>query len=435
MRLPRDTSRFTTASTIGIVVGTAIVTLLAVLVGLNLTAGEKQVKRQIGHRYAIHDPQFQRTLGVMLGPVIIPGNRFEVLVNGDQIFPSMLKAIREARRTIVFETYIYWSGQVGKDFADALAERARAGVKVHVLIDWVGSSKMETAYLKTMEDAGVEIRKFHEPRWYNLSKLNNRTHRKILVVDGVAGFTGGVGIATEWTGHAQDPQHWRDTHFKVEGPVIAQMQAVFADNWVKATGVVLHGSDYFPAIAPAGTGAAQVFASSPSGGSESMQLMYLLIIAAAERSIDLASAYFVPDALSRDAIVDALKRGVRVRIITPGPHTDAETVRRASRALWGDVLAAGAEIYEYQPTMYHCKVLVADELLVSVGSTNFDDRSFRLNDEASLNIYDAKFARRQVEIFEQDLAQSRRMTLDAWRERPLAEKLWEHAAALLGPQL
>jgi cardiolipin synthase len=163
--------------------------------------------------------------------------------------------------------------------------------------------------------------------------------------------------------------------------------------------------------------------------------MYLLIINAARKSIDLASAYFVPDQLTRDAIVDALKRGVRVRIVTPGPHTDAETVRRASRALWGDLLAAGAEIYEYQPTMYHCKVLVADELLVSVGSTNFDDRSFRLNDEASLNIYDAKFARRQVEIFEQDLAQSRRMTLEAWRGRPLSEKLWEHAAALLGPQL
>jgi cardiolipin synthase len=418
-----------------IVIITALVTLFGVLIALNLTAGEKQIKRQIGHRYSIDDPQFQRTLGVMLGPVIIPGNRFEVLVNGDEIFPSMLNAIREARRTISFETYIYWSGRVGKDFADALAERARAGVKVHVLIDWVGSSKMEKAYLTTMENAGVEIRKFHEPRWYNLSKLNNRTHRKILVVDGGTGFTGGVGIATEWTGHAQDPQHWRDTHFKVEGPVVAQMQAVFADNWVKATGVVLHGGDYFPPIAHAGDGAAQMFSSSPSGGSESMQLMYLLIINAARKSIDLATAYFVPDQLTRDAIVDALKRGVRVRIVTPGPHTDAETVRRASRALWGDLLAAGAEIYEYQPTMYHCKVLVADELLISVGSTNFDDRSFRLNDEASLNIYDAKFARRQVEIFEQDLAQSRRMTLEAWRGRPLSEKLWEHAAALLGPQL
>lgn len=414
---------------------TALVTLVGVVVVLNLTGGEKRVKRQIGHLYSINDPQFQRTMGVMLGPVILPGNRFDVYVNGDEIFPPMLAAIASARRSISFETYIYWSGQIGKEFADALAERAQAGVKVHVLLDWVGSSKMDKRYLATMQQAGVEVRRYNEPRWYNLSKLNNRTHRKILVVDGLTGFTGGVGIATEWTGHAQDPEHWRDTHFKVIGPVAAQMQAVFADNWVKATGVVLHGGDYFPQIAVAGEGAAQMFASSPSGGSESMELMYLLIINAAARTIDLSAAYFVPDEISRDAIVDALKRGVRVRIITPGPHTDTETVRRASRALWGDLLAAGAEIYEYQPTMYHAKVLVADELLVSVGSTNFDDRSFRLNDEASLNIFDEKFARRQVEIFEHDLARSNRVTLGQWRSRPLAEKAWEHAAALLGPQL
>jgi cardiolipin synthase len=422
-------------SQIGTIVVTAAITLVGVVLALNLTLGEKKVTREIGHLYSVEDPQFRRTMGVLLGPVIVPGNRFEVLVNGDEIFPSMLQAIRGARRTISFETYIYWSGQVGKDFADALAERAGAGVKVHVLIDWVGSSKMEEQYLKTMEDAGVELRKFHEPRWYNLNKLNNRTHRKLLVVDGVTGFTGGVGIAEEWTGHAQDPLHWRDTHFRVEGPVVAQMQAVFADNWAKATGVVLHGEDYFPPIAPAGDGAAQMFASSPSGGSESMQLMYLLMINAAARTIDLSAAYFVPDEMSRDAIVAALERGVRVRIVTPGPHMDAETVRRASRALWGDLLAAGAEIYEYQPTMYHCKVLVVDELLVSVGSTNFDDRSFRLNDEANLNIYDAKFARLQVEIFERDLAQSRPITLEAWRARPFPEKVWEHASALLGPQL
>jgi cardiolipin synthase A/B len=417
------------------VIVTAVVTLLVVVLALNLTTGEKHVKQRLQHQYSIHDAQFQRTLGVLLGPVILPGNRFVALVNGDAIFPSMLSTIRGARHTISFETYIYWSGRIGKDFADALAERARAGVSVHVLVDWVGSSKMEKAYLDEMEKAGVVIRKFHEPRWYDLNKLNNRTHRKILVVDGVVGFTGGVGIAPEWTGHAQDPEHWRDTHFKVEGPVVAQMQAVFADNWVKATGVVLHGEAYFPAIPNAGTGAAQMFSSSPSGGSESMELMYLLIINAAEHAIDLESAYFVPDEMSRDLIVDALKRGVRVRIITPGPHTDSETVRRASRALWGDLLAGGAQMYEYQPTMFHCKVLVADDLLVSVGSTNFDDRSFRLNDEASLNIYDANFAREQVEIFERDLAQSRRITLDEWRARPFMEKVWERAAALLGPQI
>ena len=281
----------------------------------------------------------------------------------------------------------------------------------------------------------MEIRKFHEPRWYNLNKLNNRTHRKLLVIDGATGFTGGVGIAEEWTGHAQDAEHWRDSHFRAKGPVVAQMQAVFADNWMKATGTVLDGSDYFPQIAPTGDGEAQMFASSPSGGSESMELMYLMIINAAARTIDLSAAYFVPDELSRDAIVAALKRGVRVRIITPGPHTDAETVRRASRALWGDLLAAGAEVYEYQPTMFHAKVLIADDLLVSVGSTNFDDRSFRLNDEASLNILDEQFARKQVQIFERDLRVSKRMTFEQWQSRPLAEKAWEHAAALLSPQL
>jgi cardiolipin synthase len=421
------------------VMWTAIISVIATLVvvffALNLTTGEKRVKEQLVHRYGIHDAQFKRTMGVLLGPVILPGNRFATLLNGDEIFPSMLQAIKGAQKTITFETYIYWSGDIGKEFADALSQRARAGVKIHVLLDWLGSSKMDQAFLAQMQDSGVHIRRYHEPRWYNLSKLNNRTHRKELVVDGRIGFTGGVGIAPEWTGHAQDPEHWRDSHFRAEGPVVAQMQAVFGDNWVKATGEVLDGADYFPALTAAGDGAAQMFASSPSGGSESMQLMYLLMITAAEHSIELSSSYFVPDELSRDALVAALRRGVRVRIITPGPHIDSETVRRASRALWGDLLEAGAEIYEYQPTMFHCKVLVADGLVVSVGSTNFDDRSFRLNDEASLNIYDAGFAARQVEVFERDLKSSRRITVDEWRDRPLAEKLWEHAAALLGPQI
>ena len=412
-----------------------LATLLVVFFAQNLTTGEKRVKEKLEHRYGIHDAQFQRTMGVMLGPVILPGNRFATLLNGDEIFPSMLQAIKGAQKTITFETYIYWSGDIGKAFADALSQRARAGVKVHVLLDWLGSSKMDQALLAEMLDAGAQIRRYHEPQWYNLDKLNNRTHRKELIVDGRIGFTGGVGIAPEWTGHAQDPQHWRDSHFRAEGPVVAQMQAVFGDNWTKVTGEVLDGVDYFPALAAVGDGAGQMFASSPSGGSESMQLMYLLMITAAEHSIDLSSSYFVPDELSRDTLVASLRRGVRVRIITPGPHIDSETVRRASRALWGDLLEAGAEIYEYQPTMFHCKVLVVDGLVASVGSTNFDERSFRLNDEASLNVYDAAFAAHQVEVFERDLKSSRRISIAEWRDRPLVEKVWEQAAALLGPQI
>ena len=410
-------------------------TLAAVLVALNFTNREKRVGRRIARLYSAADPDFPRAMGVLLGPAIVQGNRFEVLLNGDRIFAAMLAAIQAARQTITFESFIYWSGAVGGRFAGALAERSRAGVKVHVLLDWIGSSKMDPAQLAAMEQAGVEVRKFHQPHWYNLARMNNRTHRKVLVVDGEVGFTGGVGIADQWTGDAQDPDHWRDTHYRAEGPVVAQMQAVFLDNWIKATGVVLHGPDYFPALKPAGPAAAQMFSSSRSGGSESMQLMYLLAITAAQRSIHLSSAYFVPDALTLRTLCDAVKRGVKVQIITPGKHMDAESVRRASRARWGPLLEAGAEIYEYQPTMYHCKVMIVDALLVSVGSTNFDNRSFQLNDEANLNIFDAGFAARQIEVFRQDLSRSRQITFTDWQRRPRTAKLWERAASALGAQM
>ncbi len=418
-----------------VIAATIVLTLIAVLLAVNLSSGEKKIQQSVERLSATDDPQFIHVMGVLLGPPVLGGNRYEVLLNGDQIFPSMLAAIRGARQTINFETYIYWSEAIGKEFADALTERARAGIKVNVLLDWIGSAKMEKNLVDEMKAAGVTVLKFHPPHWSHLSRLNNRTHRKLLIVDGKIGFTGGVGIAGQWTGNAQDPEHWRDTHFKVEGPVVAQIQSVFMDNWIKATGKVLHSVEYFPNLEPVGDGYAQMFSSSPTGGSESMELMYLLSITAAQRSIRLSSAYFVPNELARRAMTDALKRGVKLQIITPGEHTDADTVRNASRATWGELLAAGAEIYEYRPTMYHCKVMIVDELLVSTGSTNFDERSFRLNDEANLNIYDAKFAREQVAIFEADLARSKRVTLAEWKERPLKERIAEHAASLIGAQL
>ncbi len=411
------------------------VTLAVGLAVLMLKTGEKKIGQPIARLYDAAYPQIGRAMGVLLGPPNIEGNRFEVLLNGDEIFPSMLAAIRGAQKTITFESYIYWSGSIGREFAEALSERARAGVKVHVLLDWLGSSKLDAAQVTTMEGAGVVVRKFHEPAWYRLTRMNNRTHRKVLVVDGKVGFTGGVGIADAWVGHAQDPDHWRDTHFRAEGPVVAQMQAVFMDNWIKVSGEVLHGAEYFPPLAKRGEAKAQMFSSSPEGGSESMQLMYLLAITAAVKSIHLSSAYFVPDDLSLKALVAAAKRGVRVQIIAPGEHMDAETVRKASRARWGDLLEAGVEIFEYQPTMYHCKVMVVDGLWLSVGSTNFDSRSFSLNDEANLNISDAEFAGRQIAIFQQDVLHSKAITLADWRGRPLVEKLIEHSAALLRLQL
>ena len=420
------------------VIGSALATLAATLLVINFAPGDKRIEREIKPLYSVTDPHFMRIMGTLLGPPVLSGNRYRVLRNGDEIFPPMLAAIRAASITIDFESYIFWSGDVGQRFADALAERARAGVKVHVLLDWIGSSKISDEIISTMKSAGVEIEKYHPPGFVHLGHINNRTHRKLLIVDGQVGFTGGVGIADKWDGHAQDPDHWRDTHFIIEGPAVAQMQSVFLDNWIKVTGHVLHSVDYFPPLeplTPAGTGLAQVFSSSPTGGSESMELMYLLSITAARQSIQLSSAYFLPDDLAVKAMVAALKRGVKLQIITPGPHTDSATVDKASRTMWGELLAAGAEIYTYQPTMFHCKVMVVDGFFVSTGSTNFDNRSFRLNDEANLNIYDAAFAAEQVAVFNADIAQSKRVTLAEWQARPFSEKLKERVATLIGPQL
>jgi cardiolipin synthase A/B len=434
-RFARLRERFSKRTVVIAAVLAFIAALVLALVVVNAGSAEKKIQHRIERLYSVQDPEFLHVMGVLLGPPVLGGNRYRVLVNGDRIFPAMLGAIRGAARTIDFETYIYWSGEIGKQFADALSERARAGVKVHVLLDWIGSSKMDPALLDELKAAGVEIQKYHPPHWSGLGRLNNRTHRKLLVVDGRIGFTGGVGIAEEWTGDAQDPSHWRDTHFEVEGPVVAQMQAVFMDNWIKTAGVVLHGAEYFPPLASAGSGAAQVFSSSPSGGSASMELMYLMSITAAARTIRLSSSYFVPNELAVRTMVAALRRGVKIQIITPGGHIDTETVRAASKARWGALLAAGAEMYEYQPTMYHCKVMIVDEFMVSTGSTNFDDRSFRLNDEANLNIYDAAFAAEQAKIFDADLARSRRITLAQWQARPLKEKVLEHLASMFGSQL
>ena len=405
---------------------TALATLLLVVLSLNFATPEKKLERKIEHRYAVSDPQFRREMGVLLGPAILPGNRVTDLENGDRIFPAMLEAIRGARRTITFETYIYWSGQVGQQFADALSERARAGVAVNVTIDWVGSITMDEKQLKEMQEAGVHVERYRPLHWYTLARLNNRTHRKLLVVDGRIAFTGGVGIGDPWQGHAQDPDHWRDVHFRVEGPVVAQFQSAFNDNWIKTTGEVLNGADYFPPLEPAADGVdAHMFVSSPASGSESMHLMYLMAIAASEHSIDLEAAYFIPDELITKALIAARHRGVRIRVIVPGKNTDSDAARFASKEGWGPLLLAGIGIWEYQPTMFHNKVLIVDGELVSVGSTNFDLRSFRLNDEASLNVYDRDFAARMTRVFEGDLKLSQAYTYDTWKHRPLKEKLVE----------
>ena len=417
------------------IVVTILLTLLVATLAMNFVRPEKKLERKVIHKHALSDPQFRREMSVLLGPAVLPGNRIVDLQNGDEIFPSMLEAIQAAKSTITFETYIYWSGEIGKKFADALAERARAGVEVSVVVDWAGSIKMDDDLLREMKAAGVRIEKYRPLHWYNISRLNNRTHRKLLVVDGKIGFTGGIGIADQWTGNAQDPDHWREVHFRVEGPVVAQFQAAFNDNWIKTTGELLNGPDYFPQLLPAGDMDAHLFIASPAGGSESMHLMYLMSIAAAEQSIDLAASYFVPGELIIEALIVARQRGVRIRVLVPGEHIDSQVVRLASKASWGELLKAGAEVHEYLPTMLHVKLLVVDRELVSVGSTNFDMRSFQLNDEASLNIYNAAFAGRMTAVFEADLLKAKRYTYEMWEQRPFSEKFAEKVTIPIRSQL
>ena len=417
------------------VIAAVLATTLVVILALNLTSGEKKIEHEIAHLYGAGEPQFMRSMGVLLGPAIAEGNQVVALQNGDEIFPAMLEAIRGAQQSITFETYIYWSGVIGEEFAEALAERARAGVGVHVLLDWVGAGKMDQPLLDRMESAGVEVVKYHPLRWYNLARINNRTHRKLLIVDGKIGFTGGVGIADLWLGDAQDPDHWRDSHYRIEGPAVAQMQAAFMDNWIKTRAEVLHGEKYFPPVDSVGPHLAQMFRSSAGEGGESVRLMYLLSIASARKSVRISASYFVPDSLSIETFIAAVRRGVTVDIIVPGEHIDQDIVRRASRGRWGPLLEAGVRIYEFEPTMYHCKVMIVDDLWVSVGSTNFDNRSFSLNDEANLNILDEEFAREQAVTFQADLERSREITYEMWKNRPRREKVQEWLAGLLRSQL
>jgi cardiolipin synthase A/B len=420
-------------------------TRLAVL-ALFLAVGSCALPRprehyRVKHLYSASDPQFERTMNSLLGPGLVSGNQVATLRNGDEIFPAMLKAIRGARRSVNFETYIYWKGKIGRQFAEALADRARAHVAVHVILDWQGTRKIEHASLQLMKDAGVEVAEYNPVRlyqpafWYRPTRINNRTHRKLLIIDGKIGFTGGVGIADEWGGRAQDPQHWRDNHYRIEGPVVAELQAAFLDNWLRTNGSVLHGNDYFPPLSAAGSYKAQTFKSSQRGGSESARLMYLLSISAASKTVRLATAYFVPDKLACDALIDSARRGVRVEIIVPGRHIDQQVVRRASHNKWAQLLAAGIRIYEYQPTMFHCKYMIVDDRWVSVGSSNFDPRSFRLNAEANLNVLDSNFAARQIQIFEQDKAQSREITLEMLKRQPIWDRALNKAVIPLNPQL
>ncbi|MFZ5659053.1 MAG: cardiolipin synthase [Pseudomonadota bacterium] len=366
----------------------------------------------------VHAPEFRRAAEALGQAEIIDGNQVELLQNGDEIFPTMLRAIAQARHTINFETYIFWSGKVSQRFADALAERARAGVQVNVLLDAVGSRKISPQQLAQMEAAGCQVAWFHPARLRTMGRLNDRTHRRILVVDGRVGFTGSVGIADPWRGRAQSPDHWRDTQVRVTGPAVARMQAAFAEDWQEATGRVFAGDAYYPPLSRTADHPVQVVKSSPAGsGAPTIRMLFDLAIRSARQSIYIANSYFLPDRLAIQELVAARRRGVEVKILVPGRWIDVGVVQAVSRESYGPLLAAGVEIYEYQPTMMHVKAMVVDGVWSSIGSANFDNRSFAINNEMNLNVYSRDFAIELEGAFFADLAESRPVTAREWLER------------------
>lgn len=387
------------------------------------------------HQFGVRDVAFLQTMHALTGAPLSEHNRIELLKNGVQIFPAMLTAIKAAKKTINLEFYIYWDGEIGRTFAEALAERARAGVRVRVILDAVGSATMSQSLIDFMFRNGIDLEWYHPLRWYTLSRANHRTHRKLLIVDGVIGFSGGVGIADDWLGDADAKNHWRDTVLRVEGPVVTQMQFAFMDNWVKSRGELLTGLDYFPQIEPCGDYTAQVIKSSPSEGSSTVKLLYIISMVAAQKSIYISNAYFLPDRDTIRALEGAVRRGVDVRVILPGELSDVPLARQASRLTYDYLLRRGIRIFEYQPTMMHAKTMVVDGIWSTVGSSNFDDRSFRLNDEVNVNVYDERIAAQMEAMFMEDLNHSCEVSLKRWFKRSLFDKIKESFAGVLKRQL
>jgi cardiolipin synthase len=401
-----------------------ILLVAAAIIVLGLLFAQDQVTLKIRSSVSAGDQRHPDYVAALVGTELSRGNGFDVLTNGDQIFPAMLGAIDGARRRISFETYIFDTGEVARRFTEALEKAARRGVTVNMVIDAVGASKMEKAQIDRLRQAGSHVAQFNAPAWYSLEEINYRTHRKILVVDGEVAFTGGVGVADHWIGNADSKDHWRDTHVRVRGPVVRMIEAAFYENFLEADGTAAPELDAAPP--PVGEqGEALVVRSSPSGGSNDLKRLYLLAIAAASHRIDITTPYFVTDESTLWSLEDAVRRGVKVRVLMEGSLTDAMPVKYASRHMYDRLLQQGIELYEYQPTMMHTKTLVVDGIWSIFGSANFDNRSLELNDEMNVAVNSRSLARRFTDDLEEDLQRSHRITLEDWRQRPRIDKLRE----------
>jgi cardiolipin synthase len=401
-----------------------ILLVAGVVVALALLLAQDQATLQVRSAVGADQPHHQEYLAAILGAALTRGNRYDVLTNGDQIFPAMLDAIGRAGRRISFETYIYDTGSVADQFTAAFEAAARRGVTVNIVVDSVGASGMDEEHVQRLREAGCHVAEFNSLRWYSLEEVNYRTHRKILVIDGDVAFTGGVGIADHWLGNAQDKEHWRDTQVRMAGPIVRYVEGAFYENFIEADGPeppVLDG----PPPPPGEEGASFLIRSSPTGGSNDLKRLYLLAIASARRTLDITTPYFVTDESTGWALEDAVRRGVKVRILLEGGLTDAMPVKYASRRAYDRLLSLGVEIHEYQPTMMHTKVLVVDGVWSMFGSANFDNRSLELNDELNVAVSSPDLARRFLQDFEADLRASHKLELEAWRQRGLLHKVRE----------
>jgi len=383
---------------------------------------------RVEHRY-------RRVLEGLLGIPATEGNAVDVLRNGDQIFPAMLASIAEASQTVDLTTYVYWTGDIAERFAAALSERARAGLRVRVLLDAVGAYSMDSELLEQMESAGCAVERFRQPGDVKVGELNNRTHRKVLVCDEKVAYIGGVGIAEEWEGDARDDTEWRDTHFRLRGPAVDGLRACFVGNWAEMGQVLYDERDRFPEQPKPGTSTVQVVQCPSQIGWSALNTAVTALIRLATRSLYLTSAYFVPEDRMRDALVDAAGRGVDVQVLVPGSNTDKRIVQIAGEADYEPLLAAGVRIWRFEPTMLHAKVLTVDGIVSCVGSANFDIRSMRLNEEANLIVFDADVTEELDRDFAADLERSVAVDPDEWAQRGALQRAKEAVVGLIDHQL
>lgn len=409
----------------------SILGILVCLVAIGLWIAQDQDVLRLRSAYNAGDHHAPEYIAALVGADLSVGNSYVVLTNGDETFPAMLEAINAATRRISFETYIYEDGDVGRQVTIALTNAARRGVRVNLILDSIGARSVSDELVETLRQAGCHMALFNPTRWYELEEVNYRTHRKILIVDGEVGFTGGIGIADYWRGHAQDADHWRDTQVRIRGPIVRLLEAAFYENFAEEAGIVTPILDDPPAD-PSKDGQSIIVRSSPTGGSSDLKRLYLLALAMSRTSVDIQSPYFVTDDSTMWALEDAVARGVQIRILVEGDVTDAKPVKYASRDAYDRLLSRGIEIYEYQPTMMHVKAMVVDGVWSMFGSANFDNRSLELNDELNVAVWNGDLAKRFTSDFEQDLKVSLQLKIETWRQRSILDKGRERFWGLFG---